>query len=242
MSPENIRIAAPSAWMARQALRSSLFKGFEIFRIPYGIDTDIFMPRNKTVARETLGIPQHLKVIMFVADWMDNHRKGLDLLAEAIKELSLRRDLGVISMGRSASTPKLPGQHFPVGYLSNERLLSLVYSAADLLVCPTREDNLPNVILEAMSCGLPVVGFDVGGLPDMIRQGENGFLAPREDVRELCNAIAAILDEDMTRSRMSQSAREIASREYAIDVQAQRYFQLYEKLLNKSGEACPPRC
>jgi glycosyltransferase involved in cell wall biosynthesis len=228
---ENIRIAAPSVWMARQASRSSLFRAFQISNIPYGLDTDVFMPRNKASAREILGIPQELKLIMFVAALTEDHRKGIDLLAAALKELCIHRDVGVATVGWGRL--KLPGRHFSIGGLSNERMLSQVYSAADLFVCSTREDNLPNVVLEAMACGIPVVGFDVGGLADVVRPGENGFLAPKEDVRALCNAIGAILDDDACHARMSHAAREIAVREYRLELQAQRYLRLYDELLTK---------
>ena len=106
-----------------------------------------------------------------------------------------------------------------------------VYGAADLFVCPSLQDNLPLTVVEAMSCGTPVVGFDVGGIPDMVRPDVTGSLVPPGNVAALGAAIAKLLEDDPLRREMSANCRRVAVEEYALEVQARRYVELYERLL-----------
>jgi glycosyltransferase involved in cell wall biosynthesis len=115
--------------------------------------------------------------------------------------------------------------------LKSERLLSFAYSAADVFVCPTREDNLPNVVLEAMACGTPIVAFSVGGLQDMVRPGVTGFLAPQGDVRSLRAAIESVISDDERRAQMSHECRRTAVEEYRLELQAERYKCLYDEVV-----------
>jgi glycosyltransferase involved in cell wall biosynthesis len=116
--------------------------------------------------------------------------------------------------------------------LDNERLQRLAFTAADLFVQPTLADNQPLVVIEALACGTPVVGFDVGGVPEMVRPGETGLLAQIKDIEALREAIVEILENPAMREEVSENCRRIAVEEYALDVQARRYAELYEAVLN----------
>jgi glycosyltransferase involved in cell wall biosynthesis len=198
------------------------------------VDTELFKPRNKAVARELFGIPPTGKVIMFVAEWIGVYRKGIDLLVSALNNLDVPFEVGLASVGGGRFTSTFRLQHFPLGRLTGERLLSFAYSAADLLVCPTREDNLPSVVLEAMACGTPVVGFDVGGIPDMVRPDVSGILAPPNDVSALRAGIETLLVNDEARLKMARECRRIAVEEYRLELQAQRYKAIYDNLLARA--------
>jgi glycosyltransferase involved in cell wall biosynthesis len=113
--------------------------------------------------------------------------------------------------------------------------MSFALSVADLFVLPTRTDNFPNVILEAMACGIPVVSFAVGGILDMVRSGQTGLLAPPENVNALRSAIETILRDGDLRAKMSAESREIAVKEYGLKVPARRYKALYEELVETSA-------
>jgi glycosyltransferase involved in cell wall biosynthesis len=228
---EHVAIMAPSRWMAREAARSALFGRFDIHTIPYGVNTSTFAPRDRQCARDVLGIPSDLTIVMFVADWLQDHRKGIDLLSAAIKELG--HNIGLLSIGRGFIDQKSDTPRFSVGGISDERLLSFVYSAADLLICTTREDNLPNVILEAMACGIPVVAFDVGGVGDLVRDGRTGVLVAPEDVSALIRAVRLLMTDDALRTRLSAESRMIAVTEYPIQRQAERYRKVYEQMLER---------
>lgn len=225
------RVVAPSQWLAGEARRSAVFESFSVDVIPYGLDTNIFRPRNKSIAREVFGLPIDRPVVLFISDSINNYRKGLDLLVAALSDLSMHIEPVLATIGYGSSSLPLPGGVMSLGRLESSRLLSFAYSAADLFILPTRADNLPNVVLEAMACGTPVVSFKVGGLPDMVLQGETGLLAKPEDVADLRAAVIQLLSNDPLRAAMSVACRELAVREFSLDVQARRYLSLYEKLL-----------
>ena len=110
-------------------------------------------------------------------------------------------------------------------------MLSFAYSAADLFVMPTRTEAFGQVVTEAMACGTPVVAFDVGGIPDIVRPGRTGLLAPPEDVRALRQAILDLLEDDELRAHMATECRHVAEVEYDLNLQARRYVVLYEELM-----------
>ena len=219
--------------MAREAGRSALFGRFDIHTVPHGVNTNTFAPRDQRSAREVLGIPSDLKIVMFVGDWLQDHRKGIDLLLAAVEEFD--DDVGLLSIGRGFGSQEIDIPCFNAGGISDERLLSFVYSAADLLICPTRQDNLPNVILEAMACGIPVVAFDVGGVSDLVRDGQTGVLVPAEDISALRGAIRMLMTDDAMRARLSAESRMIAVTEYSLQLQAERYRKVYEQMLERRG-------
>src|SRR5215469_8875214 len=231
LQPEKVRIVAPSHWLSQEASRSALFRRFEVTTIPYGLDTEVFRPRTQAVAREVFGIPQGMRIVMFAAQWLDMHRKGLDLLIAALDGTDIDGKIGLVSIGSGRPFDALGGKYFPLGELKGERLLSFAYSTADEFVSPSREDNLPNVLLEAMACGRPTVAFEVGGMPDIVRPGVTGLLATAEDVRSLRHAIMAILSDDVKREAMSRESRRVALREYRLELQAERYRRVYQQLL-----------
>jgi glycosyltransferase involved in cell wall biosynthesis len=228
---DHVAIVTPSRWMAREAARSALFGRFNIHIIPPGVNTNTFAPRDRQAARDVLGIPTDLKIVMFVADWLRDHRKGLDLLLAAVKELG--HDVGLLLIGHGFRDQKVGIQCFNVQNISDERLLSFVYSAADLLIVPTRQDNLPNVILEGMACGIPVVAFDVGGVSDLVRDGRTGLLVPPEDVSALSRAMRVLITDDALRTRLSAESRAVAVTEYSLRHQAERYRKAYGQILER---------
>jgi glycosyltransferase involved in cell wall biosynthesis len=120
---------------------------------------------------------------------------------------------------------------FSFGYLNSDRLKSIAYSAADLFIFPTRADNLPLVLQESMACGTPMVSFKIGGVPDLVRPGITGYLALPEDTQDFCDGIVKLLEDEPLRKKMSENCRDIALKEYSLDLQAQQYMQLYQQVL-----------
>lgn len=240
LQPKKVRIVAPSRWLSDEASRSALFQRFEIMIIPNGLDTEVFQPRNRAVARDVFGIPQKMRIVMFAAQSSDNHRKGFDLLLAALDGLNIDGDIGLASVGGGGCLGSPGTNQFPLGELNSERLMSFAYSAADVFISPSREDNLPNVLLEAMACGTPTVAFEVGGIRDIVRPGLTGLLAPAEDVRSLRHGILAILRDDEKRQAMSRESRRVALQEYRSELQAERYHGIYQQLLARTGEGVNP--
>jgi len=232
VAPRSLSIVTPSSWLAEEVKRSALLSKFCVDVIPNGIDVTEFAPRDRVAARDVLGIPQESKVVLFLADVLDNRRKGFDLLMQALPGCAKRvGDLLLMSVGRNAPphNSSIPWLH--LGFVADDRLLSLMYSAADLFVISSLQDNLPNTVLEALACGIPVVGFDVGGISDMVRPGITGLLALPFDVDSLRSAIVELLEDGARRREMATNCRRIAVEEYSLELQAKRYSELYKSLL-----------
>jgi glycosyltransferase involved in cell wall biosynthesis len=226
-----LRIVTPSRWLAEEARKSSLLSQVRVDVIPYGLDLDVFTPRDKAYSRDLLGIPQDARVVLFLADVVDNRRKGFSFLLEALPHCVKSVDnLLLISLGQKPPQVdgRMPWLH--LGSIHDDRLLSAVYSAADLFVLPSFQDNLANTVLEAMACGVPVVSFNAGGTPDMVRPGLTGQLVPAFDVPALGNTIVEMLNAHEARQKMSVHCRRVALEEYSLELQAWRYADLYKSL------------
>ena len=237
VEPSRLHIVAPSRWLAREAKNSSLLGRFPVSVIPYGLDVDDnFVPRDQGPIRGLLGIPRTAQVVLFLAETTNSPRKGMELLADALaRSAQAVPDLFLLSVGSSPPKVDLSIPSLHLGSVDNDRLISLAYNAADLFVISSVQDNLPNTVLEAMACGLPVVGVEVGGVPDMVRTEVNGLTVLPGDADSLASAIGRILNDRTLRKQMGEASRRIAVNEYSLGLQANRYAKLYEDLTNVLG-------
>lgn len=235
-----LHLVTPSQWLATEVQRSSLLGGRSVSVIPYGLDTEVFHPRDRRAARDVLGLPCEARVILFLADWVMEARKGFPLLREALGGIQDISSLYLLAMGNGAPDVIVDLPMVKLGYLREERFLSLVYSAADLFVLPVLQDNLPNTALEALACGVPIVAFHVGGIPEIVRDGIEGRLVPRGDVAGLRLAICDMLNRPDTLREMSARARQRATKEFALELQARRYLELYERIIGAASSAASP--
>ncbi len=230
-------IVTPSRWLAECAGASSLMRERRIEVIPNGLQLDRYRPIPKSQARELLGLPQDRRLIAFgaVASTSDP-RKGYDLLVPALRRLSSASTVptGVLVFG--ASAPERPDEFgmpsWFLGELSDDVSLALVYSAADVFAAPSRQDNLPNTVLEALACGTPSVAFDVGGFPDLIGHLEDGFLARPFDTDDLARGLQLLVESPELREEWSRRARAKAVARFSLSLQASRYIELYSELLS----------
>jgi glycosyltransferase involved in cell wall biosynthesis len=232
LPPERVHIVAPNRWIAQAVRRSPLLGKFPVAIVPNGIDTDVFAPRDGQAARSAFGIPQDSTVVLFAAEAISLKRKGFALLMGALNELGRSKNLFLVSVGRGAPDIASDIPHSHLGHIDDDRQLSRIYSAADIYVIPSLQDNQPNTALEAMACGTPVVGFDVGGIPDMVRPGINGLLASAGDLVGLRAAIAELLQCSEKRSAMAIACRRIVMGEYTLAKQVRRYVELYSAALH----------
>ncbi|MGB3682866.1 MAG: glycosyltransferase family 4 protein [Rubrobacteraceae bacterium] len=237
VAKDRLHVVGASRWLADEARRSSLFDGFPVTTIPYSLDTQAFAPRDHGQARATLGVPEDARVALFLTDSLVTRRKGFALLAEALNGIKDVPNLRLLSLGYNDPSllknppivESIPHQHFD--FLDDDLLLSSIYSAADLFVIPSLQENLPQTALEAMSCGTPVVGFDVGGIPDLVRPGVTGELAPVGDAEALGSVIRDLLKDPEKLAALSDNCRRVVIEEYNHDLQAGRYADLYRALL-----------
>jgi glycosyltransferase involved in cell wall biosynthesis len=232
VGPARLHIVTPSRWLADEAKSSRLLHDRPITVIPLGLDTEKFSPRDRRLARETLGVAPDALAILFVAHYMDRAAKGFSFLVQALHGLENLPNVLLISAGNRKPAAQLPIPNMHLDAVTNERLLSLVYSAADVLVVPSVQDNFPQTPLEAMACGTPVIAFAVGGLLDSVRPGVTGILVPPQDVTALRAAIRDLLQNPAKRAQMAAHCRRVAVNEYNQDLQARRYIALYERVLD----------
>jgi glycosyltransferase involved in cell wall biosynthesis len=230
----NLTIVSPSNWLTEQA-KASMLNCLPIHCIPYGIDTNAYQPLDRQLCKAVLDIPQDKRVLLFGAESLKDKRKGGDLLLNALQQLpqSLKAEIILLTFGNGseAITAALGIPTINLGYISSDRLKSMAYSAADLFIFPTRADNLPLVLQESMACGTPMVSFDIGGVPDLVRPMVTGYLAKPEDAEDFCNGIVTLLEDDQLRQTMSVNCRAIAITEYSLKLQAERYIKLYKEIL-----------
>jgi glycosyltransferase involved in cell wall biosynthesis len=231
MNPEKFHLVSPSKWLAEEVSRSTLMKRFTVTVIPNGLDTDLFAPRSTKELKETFGISEDNKIVLFIADSIENRRKGLQFLLEALSSINNPSKVTLLSVGGGNTNILTSFKHIQIGSVQDERLLSMIYSLADVFVIPSVQDNLPNTVIESISCGTPVVGFNVGGIPDMVKDGETGLLAKLGDVAGLKAGIEEIITNTILREAMSENCRKLAVTEYSQLVQAKRYISLYESLI-----------
>lgn len=229
-----LTLVAPSRWMAERARASGLFRERRIEVIPNGIDTEMFRPMDKGVARQQLGLPPERPVILFGAvNVLDDPNKGWALLRPALELVARERPeaLAVVFGGRTpAESP--PGlETVFLGRLENDADLVAAYAAADVFVAPSLQESFCQTLLEAMACAVPTVAFRVGGPLDLIEHGRSGYLVEPYEVADLAKGLLWVLEDEGRRAVLSGRARTKAVEEFALEAVASRYAQLYREVL-----------
>ena len=226
-----------SQWLKERAGQSALLDKHSIVHIPNPIKTNLFTPRNKVEARQKCNLPTDKKLILFGSVKITDKRKGIDYFIESCKILAekhpeLVNNLGVAVYGKESEQLKslVPFQVYALDYISNEKELVNVYNAVDLFVTPSLEENLPNTIMEAMACGIPCVGFNVGGIPEMIDHLHNGYVADYKSAEDFANGIHWTLSESEYHS-LSEEARRKVTSSYSESTIAKKYIEVYNKII-----------
>ena len=233
----DITIVTPSSWLAECAKKSSLFKGRHIKIIHNGLDLNLFKPVDKTYVRRIWGLPDNKNLILFGAmNATSDYRKGFDLICEALKRLSDKWSGKAELIIFGSSEPKNPPDFgLPVHYLGrlhDEISIALLYSAVDVFVAPSEQENLPNTVMEALACGTPVTAFDIGGMPDMIEHQINGYLAKPFDVSDLSVGIDWVLSDENRHKKLCLKARGKAVSCFDIKKIAKQYAEFYEDVIS----------
>ena len=233
----NLTFVGCSRWMADLARQSALTRDHTVTNIPNAIDTDVFSPMDKQEARKRHNLPVDKKLILFGAQRITDERKGFSYLKTACEHIvksypTLAATMGIVVLGGDAGSVKeeLPLTVHAVNYLSNEQDIASLYNAVDLFVTPSLQDNLPNTIVEAMACGTPCVGFNVGGIPEMITHQTDGYVARYQDSEDFARGIAWCLDSNQLPA-LSAAARSAALTTYSESVAAQRYIAIYQQAM-----------
>lgn len=232
-----INIVTPSNWLADCVRKSFLMKDWPVRVIHNPIDTDVYKPIDKKTARDLLGFPRDKHILLFGSAYgASDPRKGFSYLKEALDILQNKKalpKLEIVVLG--SSEPKKPFDlGFPVRYMSylyDDISLNILYSSADITVIPSTIDNLPNMAVETLASGTPVVAFSAGGLPDLIKHEKTGYLAKPFNAKDMADGIELILKNQEYHRELSKNAREYAVKIFSYDNIAKQYINLYEDIL-----------
>ncbi len=237
----DITFVACSLWLEKLARQSALTKGHTVTNLPNPINTDIFRPHDKMEARKKLHLPDDKKLLMFSSMKITDKRKGIDYLVEACRLIKEKNPdfcekLGVVVVGKQSQQYEslFPFPIYCIDYVKSEKEIAGIYNAIDLFVNSSLMDNLPNTIVEAMSCGVPCVGFGIGGIPQMIDHLHNGYVAQYKSAEDLANGICWSLNEGDYES-LCMEARRKAQNTYSERIVAMRYIHIYNQITGKNA-------
>lgn len=230
-----------SHWLEEKARLSALIEGHKVVCIPNPLNTNLFKPHDKQKARERLKLPADKKLLLFGSVKITDKRKGIDYLIESCKILvknkpELREQLAVVAFGNQSRQLEnlLPFKVYPLDFVHDEHQLVDIYNSVDLFVTPSLEENLPNTIMEAMACGIPCVGFNVGGIPEMIDHLHNGYVARYKSAEDLANGIYWTLNDPGYESLCEEACRKAVTH-YSEHVIAKKFIELYNKVTGSNA-------
>ena len=233
----NFTVIAPGRWMADSVRMSSLLRSVKVVNIPNTLDTNVFKPSQKAFARQALGLAPEKFILMsgFMPSRMDMH-KGTSYLVDAIDLFAGNNDIDpdqieLIVFGNrdEKNVPDFSIKTTFLGTISDDEKLALCYSAADVFLAPSLEDNLPNTVMESLSCGTPVVAFRTGGIPDMVQHQQNGYLAEYRSSADFALGIAWVYSAN--RQVLSTNSRSTIEDYFSEHTIACRHIELYESIL-----------
>jgi len=234
----NLHIVTPSHWLEDLARQSPVFKNKPVSHIFHGVDLETFRPLDKLACRKALGLPENAKLVMFSSadDLGKSAWKGGQLLLDILAAIDdgTREPIDAMVLGKGELTVLKNLKHLKVhrmGYVRGDRLIPVLLSAADLVIYPTRADNLSLVLLEAIACGTPCVTFDVGGCGDMIKNDINGYLIKPFACEFFAEKTLEILNNPHLQDRLSHGARTLAEKHFSLTAMAANYDRMFKKIL-----------
>ena len=223
-----LNIITPSSWLANLASNQEVFSKRGVTAVANGLETNIFKTFNKEFARKVFNLPTDKKIALFVADSLSNKRKGFDLLLGALQKLENKTDILLVAIGNVPNNERQENVKY-IGSIHDERLMALAYSATDVFILPSREDNLPNTMIEALSCGTPIIGFPIGGIKETIQNGFNGYLCEEVTIDALSYTIDKFF-KDITLFDSEKISTD-AHNKFDNKKQASKYVEIYNSLL-----------
>lgn len=238
LKASDLHIVTLCRWMDQKVEKSPFFSRFPRTRIPNGVDLNVFHPKPGAPLKKKLGIDPAKQVILFLAEYIHVKRKGLQLLLTALAMLEQKSRYALLTVGKE-TLEEYPAsiEHHHLDTVNNNELLADIYNTADLFIVPSIQENFPNTALESFACGTPVVGFRIGGLPDIVDHGVNGFLADEPTSDSLYRCIAHFFDQPADAAeKMGYDAAEKATRNWNLKKQVAHYIDLYTRILEAKSK------
>ena len=231
---KNISIVCPSKWLLNCSKESVITHKFNKYLIPWPINRDIFRKKNKKKLRKKFNLPVNNRYIIFNAyNGISDPRKGWNFLLKAIKISKQSFDLIIIGESKNIKVKEMKNRKiFSLGKINNDVIISDILNCADLIVIPSKIDNLPQVGLEAQSCGLPVVTFNCNGLKDLVDHKKNGYLAKPYSPKSLSKGIDWILNKKSQKNLIKNSINK-TKENWDSNIVSEKYIKLYKKILKE---------
>lgn len=226
---KNLYFVSPSRWLHNLAKDAALTAGKPVFHIPNILNRNVFKAVDKSVAKQLLDISTEERVITFGATSVDSPYKGWSYLQEALTILHQQKDLENIivmvfgSGHNQAMADAVPFKIKFLGRLRDDYSTALAYNASDVFVVPSLADNLPTTVMESLACGTPAVGFETGGIPDMIQHKQNGYLAAYRSAPDLAEGIQYCLKHSVQGSLLPA---------FETEALLQKHFSLFDQVLH----------
>src|SRR5690606_10338383 len=229
----DMKIIGLSSWLADCAKQSSLFKDHDVVCLPNPINTETYSPFDKAQARALFNLPQDKKLIAFGAmSATSDINKGFKELAQALDHLPAEYELVVFGSSEPKISQGFKQKAHYLGHLHDDITLRVLYNAADVMVVPSLQENLSNAIMESLSCGTPVVGFDIGGNSDLIDHQVNGYLAEPYSSADFAKGIDWVL-QHQSPDKLAENARQKVLENFESSLVASKYIDLYREVLSK---------
>lgn len=229
----NLQLVCPSNWLKNVSENEELTARFLHHHLFNCVDLNLFKPADDMInVRRKYQLPEDKFLVLFVAGNISNHRKGFDLLLPVVQSLKHRTDISFAAIGEIDRSLK-QSNIIELGFIQNEKKLAEIYAAADAVIIPSREDNFPNVMLEAFACGTPVIGFPVGGIPEVVKTGFTGILVEEVSSKALKSALLRLAEKEIDLNR--DLIRAFAEQNFDPIKVAGKHKEIYVQMLEKNA-------
>lgn len=235
----NIIFTCPSQWLLNLGKQSTLLKNQQICHIPNTINLQEYKPLNQEVCRKKLKLPIHKKLIFFIAMNIRDKRKGMeefrysiDLYLKNHPKIAADTELVIMGKNKGNSNIDFPLKTYYLSQTTNPELIKEAYNACDLVAVPSLQDNFPNTVLEAMACGIPVIAFQTGGIPEMIKHKQTGYIAKKANCEDFAKGIDWILKDNEKHDYLKKASRKRAHRLFDYRVICRQFYQLYKEVID----------
>ena len=229
---------SPSQWLAECVENSALFNDRKISThvIANPLDTEhVWRPIPKLGARQLLGLSPDKRYLLAGSAGGMSYNKGEDLLPQLMAQLEgvAPGEIELLIFGRyqPTATENWPCKVHWMGFVRDDAVMAMMYSAVDVMIVPSRQDNLPNTAIEAQACGTPVAAFNLGGLPDIIEHEQTGWLAPPFEVENLAKGVLWMLQDATRIATLSEASRILALKRYSPSAVVRQYLNVYDQTL-----------
>ena len=229
-----MHIVGPSNWITSCAKESYLMKSWDVTRIAYPINHHYWYPENQDDSKKYFDLKTNDKVILFgAAGGINDPRKGFDLLLQSLDRLKIDNIKILIFGNARLNIQNKDYKLINIGEIKNDTILRKAYSACDIFALPSKQDNLPLTGMEAMSCGLPIIGFNSCGISDLIDHKETGWLAPAFDINNFKIGLEWLLGSECDLKILSNNSIQKSKREFNLEIISKQYSNIYRRLIKK---------